>query len=367
MVLAGAGASSLLLPSPEQRIAAEADAAARRVKLASVPGSKLREAVTTRLRVLVTPAGVTVDGTARVGAWPKETREAVRRASPDAPPLGLFERDVSPLPSLLDGEGELLIRPLLGVLEHAQGLEQLRNDLDPTDPSQSEASVLIDGDLPFAAVVPVLYTLGQSNYSQLLLVQAPGALREIVLKIPGYGARVGGYASVVSEITLGPDCPAVRIQGAAQLARGLSPDSLARQGPSPRNVRGSLVVGDDRACPTAPGEQGTYDHARLGRVLRLIHDRILAPPPPPGGESKTELLLRALELGLNADAVQIVPSRATPWREIAALADLAAEAGYSGIQLVVPRGPPQRVSKLDCDKAVVASALHEGDADSFKH
>jgi len=255
VILAEASAFGLLLPSPEQRIATEADAAVRRVKLALVPGSKLREAVTTRLRVLVTPEGVTVDGTAMVGAWSKETREALRRASPDSATLGFFERDVSPLPSLLDGEAELLIRPLLGVLEHARALEKLRTGIDNTDPSEPEVSVLIDGDLPFAAVAPVLYTLAQSDHQQHLFVQAPGALREIVLNVPTYGARVGDYASVVAEVTLGPDGAAVRIQGASPLTRGLAPDSLARQGPSPRNVRGSLVVDEDRRCPTAGGAE----------------------------------------------------------------------------------------------------------------
>ncbi|MEP7124726.1 MAG: hypothetical protein ABJE95_27605 [Byssovorax sp.] len=357
LLLSGAGAWGVLRPSPEQRIAAEADAAARRVKLASVPGSKLRAAGTTRLRVLVTPAGVTVDGTAMVAAWPPAIREAMRRASPDAEqPFGFFERDVAPLPSVLDGEGELTIRPLLGVLEHARGLEKLRADVDSTDPAQAQASVLIDGDLPFAAVVPVLYTLGQSDHQQLLVVEAPGGQREIVLKVPTYRERVGAYADVLPEITLGPDGPAVRIQGA----------SIPRQGPLSRNVRGRLVVDDDRACPTAPGAQGTYDHAKLGRVLRLIRDRVLAPPPPPGGESKDEQLLRAMDLGLSPDAVQIAPSRATPWREIASLADLAAEAGYSGIQLMVPHGAPQATSTVDCETAVMASDLHEGDADFFR-
>jgi hypothetical protein len=74
-----------------------------------------------------------------------------------------------------------------------------------------------------------------------------------------------------------------------------------------------------------------------------------------------------MDLALSPDAVQIAPSRTTSWREIAVLADVAAEAGYSGIQLTVPREPPQRTSELECQKAIVASDLHEGDADFFRH
>ena len=226
--------------------------------------------------------------------------------------------------------------------------------------------MLIDGDLPFSAVAPVLYTVAQSEHGQYLLVQAPGALREIPLAVPTYRARVGDHADVVAEITLGPDGPAVRIQGAAQLARGVELDANARSRPRGRSARGRLVVDDDRRCPTAPGEKGAYDRARLERVLRLVHDRILVPLPPPGGESPAEKLLRTLSAEIGADAVQIAPRWDTPWREIAEIAGIAAECGYSALQLTIPHGPPRAASKADCDEAVVASALREGDADFFQ-
>lgn len=244
--------------------------------------------------------------------------------APDA--LAPEPAESAPLPDLLRGEVEI---------------EGQAGSGDTRGPA---VNVRFQRDTPFEVVLGVLMAAEHADLEPLPIVEGPR--REGVLQFVPEG--MGELGCPAPQIQVGPLGIMVSIEPSAGFVLSV-PAGGKIQGP-----RWQRVVAHDGTCPSIPRQGGSLDLPAVTSLLREIAAQLpLCEEEVTGNDPRTGRLALKRMSRVPTEIVLIDADPRTPWQEIVASADAAAEAGF----------PRPRLRALEppggCREAIPPGALRE--------
>ena len=212
------------------------------------------------------------------------------------------------------------------------------------DIGESAVNVRFHWDTPFEVLLGVLTTAKRAGLNPWPIVE--GLRREGVLQFVPEG--IGERGCPAPQLQIGPLGVMVSIEPSAGFVLS-APDAGGKsQGP-----RWQRIVARDGACPSVPRKGGSLDFPAVTSLLREIAAQLPLCEEGGGVDSRTGHLALHTASRAPIDMVLIGADPRTPWQEIVASADAAADAGF----------PRPRFKALEppggCREAIQPGALRE--------